>query len=118
MKRLLKTLVLLLALTSLTSCGISGGGTTGLGKDPVEGVKMTAKVTEVTDRLGVEVLESEYAFGPYLVHMGEKVKICSKSGEIISLSDIKEGDTVEITYSGQVMMSYPPQIVALQIVVK
>ena len=114
MKRLLKALILLLALTALTACGTNDGAN----PKPVEGVKMTAKVTEVTDRLGVEVLESEYAFGPYLVHMGEKVKIYGKNGETISLSDIKVGDTVEIIYSGQVMMSYPPQIVALRIIVK
>ena len=114
MKRLFKILILALTLTALTACGTDGGGDS----TPIDGVKMTAKVTEVTDRLGVEVLESEYAFGPYLVHMGEKVKICGKSGESISLSDIKDGDTVEIIYSGQVMMSYPPQIVALRIIVK
>ncbi len=31
---------------------------------------------------------------------------------------LKPGDTVDITYNGQVMLSYPPQVVALKIVVK
>ena len=114
MKRLLKALILLLALTALTACGTNDGAN----PEPVEGVKMTAKVTEVSDRLSVDVIESEYAYGPYLVHIGDNAKIYGKGGNTISLSDVKVGDTVEITYSGQVMMSYPPQIVALRIVIK
>ena len=41
-----------------------------------------------------------------------------KNGNRTVKAFLKVGDTVEITYGGQVMMSYPPQIVALKIQVK
>ena len=40
---------------------------------------------------------------------------CNSDGKKIKKSDLSVGDTVEIFYSGQVMMSYPPQIVAAKI---
>ena len=85
--------------------------------DPITGnfhLKAIVKSNDGGDRLEVEVIESDYAFGIHIVHTSNAVFI-NAEGEAISPSDIQIGDTVEITYSGQVMMSYPPQIVALKI---
>lgn len=69
-------------------------------------------VTNVSSMLEIEVIESDYAYGVYCVHINEDTKIQNSEGKTISLSDIHPGDTVEITYNGQTMLSYPPQIVA------
>ena len=66
--------------------------------------------------LEIEVIESEYAFGIYWVIVPDNTPILDKNGSNIELSSLKEGDIVEITYNGQTMMSYPPQIVSLKIV--
>ena len=66
--------------------------------------------------LEIEVIESDYAFGIYWVIVPNSTPILDKNGSNIELSSLKEGDIVEITYNGQTMMSYPPQIVALKIV--
>lgn len=105
---------LLLALT-LASCGSIQEAVQSMG-----GVKMTAKITDVSDgNVMVEVIEGEYdASGPYLVRINSETLICDANGNKISLFFLKVGDTVEITYGGQVMLSYPPQIVAKAIRVK
>ena len=79
-------------------------------------VKMTAEVLEVGEELLVEVIESEYTSGPHLVIIASETLIADGDGEKISPSDIKIGDRIEIFYNGQVMMSYPPRIVARKIV--
>ena len=79
-------------------------------------VKMTARVTAIGDKIEVEVIESEYTSGPYhVITSGDTV--FQKNGIKINRDGIKVGDTVEIYYSGQVMLSYPPQIVAHKIAV-
>ncbi len=88
------------------------------GTKPGSDFKMTAKVTEVFDKIAVDVIESEYTSGIHWVNTAKATEYFDKNGNAISRSDIKVGDTVEILYSGQVMMSYPPQIVAAQITVK
>lgn len=80
-----------------------------------EAFVLKAVVNSVTDRLEVEVIESDYAFGVYWVLVNENTKFEDSEGSAIGLSDIKPGDTIEITYGGQVMMSYPPQIVAWKV---
>lgn len=77
-------------------------------------LKAIVKSNDGGDRLEVEVIESDYAFGIHIVHTSNATFI-NAEGEAISPSDIQVGDTVEITYSGQVMMSYPPQIVGLKV---
>ena len=77
-------------------------------------LKAIVKSNDGGDRLEVEVIESDYAFGIYIVHTSNAAFI-NAEGEAISPTDIQVGDTVEITYSGQVMMSYPPQIVAMKV---
>lgn len=72
-------------------------------------------VKSVSDnQLEVDVIESDYAFGIYWVHVSD-AKFVDSEGNTIAKTDVKAGDTVNITYGGQVMMSYPPQIVAYKI---
>ena len=70
------------------------------------------------DMIEVEVIESDYAFGIYHVRTGIQTEYTNSDGAAINRSDIKSGDTIKISYSGQTMMSYPPQIVAHGIVVE
>ena len=110
MKIFLKSVLLLILGTMLISCNDNGGEE--LGSD----FKLRGTVTSVGDRIEVDVIESEYAFGIYSVIIANQTVFKSASGKSISKDDIKVGDTVDIYYGGQVMMSYPPQIVAAKIV--
>lgn len=80
-----------------------------------DGVLMLADITEISDVITVEVVESEYTFGIHWVLTSENTKIVDSDGTPIRRADLKVGDRVEIVYSGQVMMSYPPKINALKI---
>lgn len=82
---------------------------------PKDSVKMKAKIISIDDRITVEVLESEYTSGIHWVITSDATLYLDETENKISRSDLKENDTVEIFYSGQVMMSYPPQIVAARI---
>lgn len=107
-----KYLALALAVLTLLTVGCQSTD-----NDSINGrfhLKAIVKSNDGGDRLEVEVIESDYAFGIHIVHTSNAAFI-NAEGEAISPSDIQVGDTVEITYSGQVMMSYPPQIVALKV---
>lgn len=80
-----------------------------------EDFSMTAKVLSVGERLEVEVISAEYAEGVYWVIVGSDTEIFDIDGNSIEKNDIQVGDIVKIEYNGQVMMSYPPQIVARSI---
>ena len=79
---------------------------------------LTGIVNSVSDRIEIEVINSDYAFGIYWVLISDSTTIQRADGSKISLSNIKVGDTVEITYGGQVMMSYPPQIAARKVTLR
>lgn len=116
MKRYLSALTIILALLLTVGCG--SGASSGGGDDAKNDgfvLKAVVKSTSETDRLEVEVIESDYAFGIYWVLTNSDTAYCSADGKTVSRDKIKVGDTVEITYGGQVMMSYPPQIVASKI---
>ena len=83
-----------------------------------DGFIMTARVTSIDEKIGVTVISSEYADGPYFVITSENTIFTNSDGKELSLSDISVGSTIEIAYGGQVMMSYPPQIVAIKITLK
>lgn len=53
----------------------------------------------------------------YNVLISDVTVFKDKNGNSINRDQIKVGDTVEIGFSGQVMLSYPPQIVAKSITV-
>lgn len=85
----------------------------------VEGARMTAKINAISDRIEVEVIEGDYEVsGIYWVRFSQDTVVIDKNGHKASISSLKVGDTVEITYSGQVMQSFPPQIVAKAIRIK
>ena len=106
MKKLLS--LLLLSVLLLPACGKPKG---------IENAEhtMLAEIVKIEDKIEVTVLESPVADGPYLIITGEDTAYLNKKNKKISRDDLAVGDTVLIAYSGQVMMSYPPQIVALTI---
>ena len=120
MKRILISIMLILSIALLASCAGGAPDKTPSGEDEPQGetlVKMTATVLNVTDRLEVDVIEGEYgASGIFWVNVSSETAITDQGGAKLTLADIKAGSTVEIKYGGQVMMSYPPQIVAKSII--
>ena len=76
---------------------------------------LKATITKIDDKIEVEIIESDYAFGTYLVITSNETDFINENGKKISKNNLTVGDTVEITYGGQVMMSLPPQIVAKKI---
>ena len=87
--------------------------------DSGEGVKMTAVVKGIEDKIEVEVIEGDYdASGIYWVNFSNETVFTNSQNLRLSVDDLKVGDTVEIIYGGQVAMSYPPQIFAKKIVIK
>ena len=117
MKKYTKILWLLLALPLLFACGAGNGEDTEAGVTPE--FTMTAKITAIGERIEVTVIEAPHGnTGPFWVITGEGTLYRNKNGETITREALSVGDTVEITYGGQVMMSYPPQIVAALIMQK
>ena len=76
---------------------------------------MTARVIAVSDRVEVEVIESEYISGLVWVNTNGETLVLDEEGQKIEVSDLAADDVIKIAYSGQVMMSYPAQIVGLAI---
>ena len=76
---------------------------------------LTGIVKANNDRLEIEVINSDYAFGLYWVLTHSETEFMSKNGDTATKNDICVGDTVEISYGGQTMLSYPPQIVASRV---
>lgn len=85
------------------------------GVDNMNDFVLKGVVKGYNTHLEIEVIESDYAFGIYWVIVPNSTPILDKNGDNIQLSSLKEGDIVKVTYNGQTMMSYPPQIVALKI---
>lgn len=98
----------MICVSTLYSCGEGG-------KEP--DFKMKATVTELSEKLMVEVTEAEYAEGPFWIIISESTEIVDSNGKKISRDEIKVDDEIEIIYNGQVMMSFPPQVAALKIIV-
>ena len=81
-------------------------------------VTMEATVIEVGERLLVEVTRSEYTSGPHIVLINDGTVMEDANGNAIFSDSLRVGDELTILYSGQVMLSYPPQIVALSIILR
>ena len=96
----------MICLSTLYSCNDGGG-------EPR--FEMKATVTALGEKLEVDVTEAEYAEGIYWIIISDITEITNSKGEKISRDEIDVGDKVIITYNGQVMMSYPPQVVARKI---
>jgi hypothetical protein len=109
MKRLIK--YILLTLTASLALGAASCNK----EEP--SFTMQATVLSIDDKIEVDVTEAEYASGLYWIITGERTEYYDKCGNKLARSDINVGNTIIITYNGQVMMSYPAQVVALNIVV-
>ena len=108
---LMNLMIVALALSVLCSCGDFGTG-----GSEIEGVKMSAEILAIGEKLEVQVIEGDYEVsGIYWVIISPDTKYFGADGKGASLADFAVGDKIEIVYGGQVMMSYPPKIVALQI---
>ena len=109
-------LALLLILPMLFACGETGKGEN---EEPMsDGFRMTAVVTAIGEKIEVNVTESEYATGPFWIITSSETVFLDKNEDKISKDDVKAGDSILIIYNGQMMMSYPPQVVAQKIVKK
>ena len=78
---------------------------------------MIADVIECDERLYVTVTESEYAYGSYVIIVAPETVIEYADGASAAYADISVGASLYIVYSGQVMLSMPPQTVAHKIVI-
>ena len=116
MKKILAFL-LLLSLLALAAVGCDEGESENTDETLDGSFEMTATVLELGEKLLVNVNEAEYAEGQYLVILSPATEILDKEGKKIEKAGLAVGDTVKIWYSGQVMMSIPPQIVAAKIAV-
>ena len=122
MKRILRVALSILAILIAGACLFScvGDPNNVEGNPPSEDkpgdrVSMVARVTELGEQISVEVIESQYTSGVHWVITAPTTEYYAEDGSRISRDDIRVGDKVEIRYSGQVMMSLPPQIVAARI---
>ena len=114
MKKYIAIALILLNVILLFSCSVSGGT-----ENLENGAKMTAIIKNIDEKIEIEVISGDYGVsGIYWVNVGSETVYLGKNGNRIFKSTLKVGDTVEITYGGQVMMSYPPQIVAKIIQIK
>lgn len=109
MRRIIKCILMLLTLGLITSCGDDNLSVKG-------DFSMKAAVQSVGEKIEVNVYDAEYAEGIYWIVYDENTAFADKDGTKRSLSDIEVGDEIEIRFSGQVMMSYPPQVYAISIV--
>ena len=116
MKKILRIALFIAFSLALTSCRLDFDAASDEGA-PGSDFKMTALITEIGEKITVDVTKSEYTSGILLVITGDKTEYFDKAGNKISRADLTVGSTVEILYSGQVMMSYPAQIVAARITV-
>lgn len=133
MRRFMINIILLLSALTLFSCHIGQGGdgspegnggvgnsgsSQGRSDEIGSSVSMLARIDKIDDKLEVTVLESEYTFGVHWVITPDETVYFGIDGREISRDSLNVGDTVEILYSGQVMLSMPPQIVAARITVR
>lgn len=109
---------------SINNGGNQDGGSTG-GKGVEEKNEngefiFTGKVISVSDpyHIEMEIIGSEIAFGIYWVNVSSQTEYVGADSVPINREDIKVGDVIEVVFSGQVMMSYPPRISAQKIIVK
>ena len=109
MKKVIKCILMLVTLGLMTSCAddkVSAKGD----------FSMKAVVQSVGEKIEINVYEAEYAEGIYWIVYDKNTVFADEDGNKISLSEIKAGDKIEVFFSGQVMMSYPPQVYAISIV--
>lgn len=110
MKILKKIIIGALSLVLLAGCS----------KDaPAAEYKFRAVVNEVGEgELSVTVSEDDGVhFGEYRILVGEGTRYYLSDGVGVGLDNVERADVIEVTYNGQVMRSFPPQVAALKIVI-
>ncbi len=103
-KKLIYLLFFPIILSSFTAC------------DNKEQFVMIGKITAINSHIEIEILQDEYNQGIMWVNYSSTTPIYNANNERINLSDLTVGNKIRIVYSGQVMMSYPGQIVAKKII--
>ena len=111
-KTLATLLSLILFAPLLFSCS------SGNSEDEQPSFSLTATVKELGEKILIDVSEGEYASGPYLMIISDETEIVDKNGAAATKDSIALGDEIRVIYNGQVMMSYPAQIVARKIQIK
>ena len=109
----MRILFAILSFSILLSCHSDSCDFSTCEEEPRFEVKAT--VLELGDKFLIDVYEGEYASGEYLVIIPDGISIQGNNRENLTRGDIKVGDKLKIVYNGQVMMSYPAQIVAREI---
>ena len=66
----------------------------------------------------VEIIDSQVAFGKYIVNVDAGTVYVDANGNTITRDSLKADDVIEIIFSGQTMLSYPPQIYGQKIILK
>ena len=111
MKKILVSLIIIFSLGCLVGCMPSQLRNNCMRQN----VTMLAEIKDIGDKIEVDVIEGEYAYGEYWVITSDDTIFYDKDNNKITKNDLLAGDKIMIEYKGQVMMSYPPQIVAVSI---
>jgi hypothetical protein len=106
MKKIISSFLIFLVAATFISCE---------GEDEMPTFKMIATIDKIGEKIEVTVTEAEYAEGVYWLVISDLTEFEDLQGNSIDISKFSIGDNIEITYNGQVMMSYPPQVAALKI---
>lgn len=124
MKKIFIILTILCFAFALFACGGSTDTQTNLSTDITnmlenEKIILSGKVDKVNE-LSIEITTeaNENASGVYVVNISNQTLLYDKYGNIIKLSQIIEGDNIDVSFNGQVTKSLPPQISAIIIQVK
>ena len=115
MKRLRRVFLIILAMLLVTYTIACAPQEDPVSELPGEGkaFSLKATITETDSKsITVNVTESDAATGTLVVLLSEQTKLLDEAGQAIALSALGIGDKVEISYNGQMMKSFPPQIVA------
>ena len=108
-------LLIILSSFLLISCDVNNTDDQSI---PSGGAKMAGVVTDIGDRIAILVTDEVYKDQPMHILINDKTTFFDSNENKTTKESIKVGDSIVVTYSGQVMMSYPGQISAIKIEIK
>ena len=117
MKRLTFILLLFLALSLMLTACTADGEDSDNAEDMENMIKMSGTVLSIGDAVEINVTSDPYNSGIFYLIVDSNTKITA-NGVTVGKGDIPIGSEIDVYYSGQVMLSYPPQIYAVSITVK